>query len=195
MADRQRVEEASRKRGRKISPELIEQLLGSLGPGVIKAVAGVPKIFISSTLSGAPTGSLGRFPTTLNVNEALKASGIAGRRIQKRANIDRPSTISSQGRRANVGGRRPPDTELESLALKKQQAGVTERAGKETRKRVLRSQTEKALQEQSSGGRRIKRVAELQGEITRLSKGGIDPKGVKRFRALVEELSKLLELE
>ncbi|KKL45991.1 hypothetical protein LCGC14_2350100, partial [marine sediment metagenome] len=26
-------------------------------------------------------------------------------------------------RRANVGGRRPPDTELEALALKKQQAG------------------------------------------------------------------------
>ena len=120
MPHRERIEALSKKGGRKISPELIEEILGSLGPGVIKAVAGVPKIFISSTLSGAPTGSLGRFPTTLNVNEALKASGIAGRRIQKRANIDRPNTISSEGRRANVGGRRPPDTELEALALQKQ---------------------------------------------------------------------------
>ena len=141
MADRARIEATSRKRGRKISPELIEEILGALGPSVIKAVAGVPKIFISSTLSGAPSGSLGRFPTTLNVNEALEASGIAGRRIQKRANIDRPSTISSEGRRTNVGGQRPPDTELEALALSKQKAQRTAQTTRETKKRIMKRRT------------------------------------------------------
>ena len=174
MADRQRVEEASRKRGRKISPELIEEILGALGPSVIKAVAGVPKIFISSTLSGAPSGSLGRFPTTLNVNEALEASGIAGRRIQKRANIDRPNTIAGGERRVNVGGQKPPEAELEALALSKQKAQRAEKGIRATRKEGFKQRTEFTERFSKLSGSEKARFNELRRQLLRKARRDID---------------------
>ena len=202
MADRARIETTSRKKGRKISPELIEQLLGFAGPGAIKRIAGVPglSVFLSKS-----TPSKGRFPASKDLKEALKNIDEQFDRISRPANISRPNTIAGKELRKNVGGRRPPDTELEALALKKQQGQRTAKAEKETRKRVLRKETELSTQEPAGPAarraarirtlsRRRGRTAELRDEIIELSKGGLDPKDAKRFRALVEELNKLLEL-
>ncbi len=136
MPHRTVVEEASRRRGRKISPELIEEILGSLGPGAIKAVTGVPKIFIGLT-KGTPVGeglAGSRFPVRKTLDENLESAFSFAKRARpgSGANIDRPSTIAGKKIRKNIGGRRPPDTELEALALRKQQAQRTsrQRAGK-----------------------------------------------------------------
>ncbi len=201
MPHRTVVEEASRRRGRKISPEIIEELLGFAGPGAIKRIAGVPGLFVG--LSKATPGAQ-RFPVKSTLTEALEQSRKVATRQSKKANENRPIPFPGAGRR-NVGGQRPPDTELEALALRKQQGQRTAKAEKETRKRVLRKETDLSTQEPASpAARRAARIrtlsrsrgrtTELRDEIIELSRGGLDPKDAKRFRALVEELNKLLEL-
>lgn len=117
MAHRTAVEEASRKRGRKISPELIEELLGALVPGAIKSIVGVPGLFVGLSKAG---GAKGRFPARASLEEGLESANTLAKRLTGKANINRPNTISSEGLRANVGGKRPPNTELEALALRRQ---------------------------------------------------------------------------
>lgn len=124
MPHRTAVEEASRRRGRTISPELIEELLGSLGVGTIKSIRGLIGTGLGAKVAGKELFKPG---ASFEQKAALTRS---------RANIDRPSTISSQGRRSNVGGQRPPDAELEALALSKQKA---QRIAK--RKRAIRKES------------------------------------------------------
>ena len=89
------------------------------------------------------TTSTGRFVNRKEALEIAKRSGqtknpvfrdriAAEEAIKPAANISRPNTIAGKELRKNVGGQRPPDTELEALALKKQQAqrARRQRAGK-----------------------------------------------------------------
>jgi len=160
MADRQRIEEASRKKGRKISPEIIEQLLGFAGPGAIKRIAGVPglSVFLSKS-----TPSKGRFPASKDLKEALKNIDEQFDRINRPANISRPNTIAGKELRKNIGGKRPPDTELEALALRKQQA-----------QRIART---KGLREVGSRKSSLEDLVELKftkrGRLTKKSSGAI----------------------
>ena len=174
MAHRQKVEEASQRRGRKISPELIEQLLGFAGPAAIKSITGLPNIGVR--LAGkqlVKKETLSGLKDLVNPDRLSKSSRAA---VRNRANIDRPSTIAGGERRANVGGRRPPDTELEALALKKQVGQTRVRQEKALRKEGLTLKT---------------RVNEIVSELDLLRKQGLGAKESRRALVLQEELRRI----
>lgn len=121
MPHRKAVEEASRKRGREISPELIEELLGALVPGAIKSIQGFPgKIILKGRNISSPL---------------LAGSRKAG------TNLNRPLSLSKDELRRNIGGKRPPDTELEALALQKQLAQKVAKSDKAAIKERLKART------------------------------------------------------
>ncbi|KKK80082.1 hypothetical protein LCGC14_2827040 [marine sediment metagenome] len=136
MADRARIEATSRKKGRKISPELIEEILGSLGPGVIKRIAGVPRIGLR--LGGkAISRPVGQAADDLGQNtDTIKQLISQRRRKLGKANINRPS--------GSPAGKRPPDKELEALALKLRDQARKIAQGKEARRGRLKERTKAA---------------------------------------------------
>ena len=183
MPHRTVVEEASRKRGRKISPEIIEELLGFAGPGAIKRIAGLPGLGLRlegkaiSRPAGQAAEDLGQ--NTDTIKQLIKQR----RRKLSKANIDRPNTIAGGERRANVGGQRPPDTELEALALNKQQGLARIRAKKE----FFERESTRTINDPASQ----KELVELRKEFFRLGEEGVmlnDLSIVKRLIARVREL-------
>ena len=149
MPHRTTVEEASRKRGRKISPEIIEELLGFAGPGAIKSIGGIRNIGVR--LRGkqlVEKEALTGLKNLVNPDRLSKSDRAA---IRSRANIDLPNTISEVGLRKNVGGRRPPDAELEALALKKQKSKLTTAKQLEERNKRIRA-IKKAIEEIHKAG-------------------------------------------
>ncbi len=106
------LERGAKRKGKSIRETTFEEFMNSPamgfgGAGAIKLLRGVPGIGVK-----------------LGGKQLSKPKGFKSKEPAKeRANIDRPNTIAGGERRANVGGQRPPDTELEALALQKQQAG------------------------------------------------------------------------
>ena len=105
------LERGAQRKGKSIREITFEEFMNSPamgfgGAGAIKAIRGVPGVGIK-----------------LGGKQLSKPKGFRSKEPAKeRANIDRPNTIAGGELRPNVGGRRPPDTELEALALNKQQA-------------------------------------------------------------------------
>ena len=168
MADPVKFRETIRKRGRKISPEAIQAILDALGPGVIKSVIGV-----GSGLFGVLKG------------KSFIKGGKPSSRVIEKSKTQENLPVSKTGLRRNIGGRRPPDTELEALAIRKQQAQKIAKEDRAMRKEGIKKRT-KMFEEE--GG-----VMELSPDI--LKKAASDTiKNIKRKKLKDEErLRKLLE--
>lgn len=191
MASREAVREASRKRGRAISPELIEEILGSLGPSIIKKIIGVPNVFIGfgKNIKGAD-----RFPVKSTLAEALgNMERIAGR-MSKKANVNKPLESVK-------GGQRPPNSELEALAVAKQQAAKIKKADRATRKEGIKKRTKSFEDEFPKVPRTLRQnlIKGIKEDIIRegeRAQGKILPGGhVAKINRLIRELRKLEDLE
>ncbi len=89
----------------------------------------------------------------------------------KKSNLNRSASISEEGFRRNVGGKRPPDAELEALALRKQ---VTAKANKS----ALKSRT---------------RIFEITKKLDQLKRQGLSAKTSREAIGLQKELRALTE--
>jgi len=109
------LERGAQRKGKSIREMTFEEFMdspamGFAGPGAIKAIRGLVGTGLGAKVSGKELFKPG---ASFEAKAALTG---------KRANIDRPNTIAGGELRKNVGGKRPPDAELEALALRKQQA-------------------------------------------------------------------------
>ncbi|KKK58666.1 hypothetical protein LCGC14_3042150 [marine sediment metagenome] len=120
------LERGAQRKGKSIREITFEEFMNSPamgfgGAGAIKSIRGVPGLRVQLPRN-IPMEKDFPVAGTANREEILKTFDKQAIRAGNRANISRPNTIAGGERRANVGGRRPPDTELEALALNKQQA-------------------------------------------------------------------------
>ncbi len=78
----------------------------------------------------------------------------------KPKNLNRSSSISEQGLRKNIGGQRPPNAELEALALRKQEATRISQTIKKARKERLVERT-KELENNPNSAALIRKLERL----------------------------------
>ena len=173
------LERGAQRKGKSIRETTFEEFMDSPamgfgGAGAIKMLRGVPGIGIK--LSG---------------KQLSKSKGFRSKEPAKeRANIDRPSTIAGGERRANIGGQRPPDTELEALALNKQQVGGVAK----TRKAAQRFQLERDTSRTSRVPERQAQLVKIREEIMKLVgevPPGLASKDIKEFKRLIAFLREL----
>ncbi|KKK77142.1 hypothetical protein LCGC14_2856560, partial [marine sediment metagenome] len=129
------LERGAQRKGKSIREMTFEEFMNSPamgfgGAGAIKSIGGIRNLGI--LLEGkqlVKKEALSKLKDVVNPDRLSKSDKAA---VRNRANIDRPNTIAGGELRKNVGGQRPPDTELEALALQKQQAqrARRQRAGK-----------------------------------------------------------------
>lgn len=119
----------------------IETVMSFVGPGAIKSIRGLPQLGLRlggqaiSRPLGQAADDLGQFTDT--IKQLVKQA----RREKGKANINSPVSLGT-GLKRNIGGRRPPDTELEALALRKQQAQKIAKARKLARKKEFKRRTD-----------------------------------------------------
>ncbi len=181
MADRARIEEASRKKGREISPELIEEILGALGVGAIKAISGISNLGVR--LGGKQLVKKEAFSGLKNIvnPDRLSKSDLAA--VKSRANLNRAASVSEEGFRRNIGGKRPPDAELEALALQKQGA---QRVKRPNAIRELQSPTAQNIRREEM----IKQLTKLTADFLLKRKSGASKDELKK---ILEEIARLTE--
>ncbi len=147
------AEHSRRLKGKSLH-EIFENSIGAgfAGAGAIKAVRGL------SSRIGILLG--GKQVTKSGLRKIDKGSILS----KEKSNLNRSSTISEEGLRKNVGGKRPPDAELEALALRKQEAAKIAKTIKKARKERLLFQTELAEKSQSSLNRFLKKMQDIVDE-------------------------------
>ena len=131
----------------------------------------------------------------------------------KKSNLNRSASISEEGFRRNVGGKRPPDAELEALALRKQGQLQANKRAKKTQKdallertkeletnprsTILRQKLERVFDEIDSNVRnkanKIEtRISEVDNELNGLKRRGFDAKTSTKVVSLQKELRSLI---
>ncbi len=149
----------------------LDMIMGFAGPGAIRKVLGVPAKITIRGKAITPK----RPADTKTTPEGFRS----------RANTSREGSISEVGFRRNIGGKRPPDAELEALALRKQQAQRVAREDKAMRKEGFKKRT-KSFEEEGGS-------MELSPDVLKKSVSDI-VKNIKQKKLKDEErLRKLLE--
>ena len=157
------LERGAQRKGKSIREITFEEFMNSPamgfgGAGAIKAVRGLVGTGLGARVAGKELFKPG---ASFEAKAALTG---------KRANIDRPNTIAGGELRKNVGGQRPPDKELEALALKKQQVKALRRQGLKLKTRVFEIMRElDLLKKQGLGVKESRRALALQKELRKIT--------------------------
>ncbi len=142
---------SKRMKGRSLQ-DIFESSIGAgFGAGTLKSIRGVPNIRLRLPNKGNPRQVADK-PTNLE--------------FPAPAHLNRSASLSEEGLRKNIGGKRPPDAELEALALRKQ---VTIKA----KKSALKNRT---------------RIFEITSKLDRLKRQGLSAKTSREAVALQKEL-------
>ncbi len=143
MADRKRIEQLSKERGSEDLQAALDFIMGFAGPGAIKRIAGLPGLGLRVE-GKAISRPRGQAADDLGQNtDTIKQLISQRRRKLGKANINRPS--------GSPAGKRPPDAELEALALQKQKAKITTAKQLEERNKRIRA-IQKAIKEIQKAG-------------------------------------------
>ncbi len=159
---------SKRMKGRSLQ-EIFESSIGAgFGAGSVGRVRGVPGIGIRLPRRGRDVDFDKDFP--VEGVDPIKFTNKDLSRAKGKSNLNRQSSISEEGLRKNVGGKRPPDAELQALAVRKQSQLADIKKGDIARKAAARQA-----------------LVDRTGLLER------DPKGFDRLIELEEEMAKPLD--
>ena len=138
MASREALAKAMRK-GRAISPEIIQQVFDAIaGFGAIKSVAGVKGLRLR--LGGKQIAKPETFRSKVGLPEKVRKTRQDIEHFTRTSETSKLAGVPTL--RKNIGGKRPPNKELEALALRKQQAQRIAKEDKAMRKEGIKKRTE-----------------------------------------------------